>query len=52
MSPLWEDGDNQEEHPAGRDLTVEMAEAPHEPELLDDFPVVGELEPPEQGIKE
>lgn len=43
-SPLWEDGQHQEEHEAGMDLTAEMAGAPHEPDLLDDFPIVGELE--------
>lgn len=43
-SPFWEDGDHQSEHTAGHDLTEEMADAPHEPDNLDLYPVVGELE--------
>ena len=41
---LWEDGEHQGEHVAGKDLTDEIQEAPHEPDMLDPFPVVGELE--------
>jgi predicted heme/steroid binding protein len=41
---LWEDGEHQMLHEAGKDLTDEMADAPHEDESLEDFPVVGELE--------
>lgn len=40
---LWEEGDHQGEHVAGKDLTDEIAEAPHEPDMLDAFPVVGEI---------
>lgn len=41
---LWEEGDHQGEHTAGRDLTGEIADAPHEPDMLDAFPIVGEVE--------
>ncbi|MCL4473228.1 MAG: cytochrome B5 [Actinobacteria bacterium] len=40
---LWEKGDHQGEHAAGNDLTDEIAAAPHEPDMLDAFPVVGEI---------
>ena len=40
-SVLWEEGDHQGEHTAGVDLTAEMDDAPHFPEELDSFPVVG-----------
>ena len=43
-SPLWDTGDHQGEHTAGRDLSGEIDAAPHEPDLLEDFPVVGELD--------
>lgn len=44
-SPSWVDGEHQAgEHYAGHDLTAEMADAPHDPDMLDGFPVVGELE--------
>jgi len=43
-SYLWESGDHQGEHWAGADLTGELGDAPHEPDRLDNFPVVGELE--------
>jgi len=42
-SVLWEEGDHQGEHTAGADLTAEMDDAPHFPEELDSFPVVGSL---------
>jgi pyruvate ferredoxin oxidoreductase beta subunit len=41
---LWEDGDHQGLHEAGKDLTEEMEDSPHEDDSLSDFPVVGELE--------
>jgi predicted heme/steroid binding protein len=41
---LWEDGDHQGLHEAGKDLTDEMEDAPHDDESLIDMPVVGELE--------
>jgi predicted heme/steroid binding protein len=42
-SVLWEKGDHQGEHAAGADLTAEMDDAPHFPDELDAFPVVGLL---------
>jgi predicted heme/steroid binding protein len=42
-SYLWQDGHHQARHEAGGDLTDELEEAPHEAELLDDFPIVGTL---------
>jgi predicted heme/steroid binding protein len=41
-SDLWMDGDHQG-HNAGRDLTVDMNEAPHDEEVLMRFPQVGVL---------
>ncbi len=43
LSPLWQEGSHQEEHLAGKDLTREMADAPHDPDLLAEFPVVGKI---------
>lgn len=42
-SYVWEMGEHQEAHEAGHDLTDEMGDAPHEPDVLENFPVVGEL---------
>ena len=42
-SVMWKDGEHEGEHSAGADLTAEMDEAPHFPEELDSFPVVGSL---------
>lgn len=42
-SYLWEDGEHQSEHIAGRDLTIEIEDAPHGVEVLERFPVVGKL---------
>lgn len=42
-SDLWEDGDHQGLHEAGKDLTIEMEDAPHDPDELERFPIVGEL---------
>jgi predicted heme/steroid binding protein len=41
---MWEDGDHQGLHEAGKDLTQDMEDAPHEDDNLSEFPVVGELE--------
>nr|KXH77621.1 MAG: cytochrome B5 [Candidatus Thorarchaeota archaeon SMTZ1-83] len=41
---LWQNGNHQVLHDAGCDLTDSLAEAPHGPEMLDRFPVVGILE--------
>lgn len=42
-SDLWADGDHQGMHEAGADLTEEIESAPHDPDELFNFPVVGEL---------
>jgi len=42
-SDLWEDGDHQGMHEAGRDMTDDIESAPHDPDELLRFPVVGEL---------
>lgn len=42
-SLMWKDGDHEGEHQAGADLTAEMDNAPHLPDELDAFPVVGTL---------
>ncbi len=42
-SELWLDGDHQDIHLAGNDLTGEIVNAPHGEEVLTRFPVVGEL---------
>jgi|Deesub1362A_J573_1020465.scaffolds.fasta_scaffold16837_3 predicted heme/steroid binding protein len=40
---LWQGGRHQVLHRAGGDLTGELELAPHGPELLEKFPVVGTL---------
>ncbi len=40
---LWKGGRHQALHSAGEDLTEALREAPHGAELLERFPVVGEL---------
>jgi predicted heme/steroid binding protein len=42
-STSWGDGAHYDVHLAGRDLTQELAEAPHDDALLKEFPVVGKL---------
>ena len=42
-SLMWKDGDHEGEHRAGADLTAEMDDAPHFPDELEAFPVVGTL---------
>jgi len=44
---LWRGGRHQATHTAGSDLTDELAQAPHGPEMLDRFPIVGILVPEE-----
>jgi len=44
-SPLWLRGLHQDEHLAGRDLTAELADAPHGEENLEGFPLMGEFLP-------
>jgi len=40
---LWRGGRHQASHLAGRNLTDAIAEAPHDADLLDKFPVVGAM---------
>lgn len=42
-SDLWVDGNHEEMHTAGRDLTSEMADAPHDEDVLKRYPIVGVL---------
>lgn len=42
-SNLWENGTHKDAHDAGKNLTEEMDDAPHGPEELKDYPVVGTL---------
>ena len=42
-SPSWVMGDHQGEHVAGHDLSEEILAAPHEPDVLEEFPQVGEI---------
>ena len=41
---LWKDGKHQGMHRAGRDLTRAIERAPHGPEFLERYPVVGRLQ--------
>jgi predicted heme/steroid binding protein len=40
---LWKGGTHQALHAAGTDLTGHLAQAPHGPEVVRPFPVVGDL---------
>ena len=42
---LWLDGNHQGEHEAGKDLTEEMAQAPHGEETLERVKLIGILVP-------
>jgi len=44
-SPRWQNGLHPPDHQAGRDLTEELASAPHVRAVVERFPVVGTLEP-------
>ncbi|MBD3791031.1 MAG: 2-oxoacid:acceptor oxidoreductase subunit alpha [Campylobacterales bacterium] len=46
-SPFWKEGDHEEVHFAGEDLTSQLSGAPHGEEVFKSFPVVGRLETPE-----
>ncbi|MDD5434608.1 MAG: cytochrome b5 domain-containing protein [Nitrospira sp.] len=39
----WKDGIHQVTHLAGQDLTTELEAAPHHSDVLDKFPIIGEL---------
>lgn len=43
QSFLWKKGVHQVVHRAGCDLTEALTEAPHGPDMLNRFPIVGEL---------
>jgi predicted heme/steroid binding protein len=43
----WNNGLHEGEHQAGQDLTSELKQAPHVRTLIEQFPVVGQLEIPE-----
>ena len=43
-SIMWEDGEHEDEHSAGVDLTDDMDFAPHVEDVLEPFPVVGTIE--------
>ncbi len=40
---MWENGEHEDEHSAGADLTDDMDFAPHNDSVLQNFPVVGRL---------
>ncbi len=40
---LWKNGKHQVTHQAGYDLTEALKEAPHGPDMLERYPIVGEL---------
>ncbi len=41
---LWRGGEHQVLHRAGKDLTDDLKDAPHGPDMLEKFPVVGTLQ--------
>jgi predicted heme/steroid binding protein len=43
-SAMWDNGEHEDEHSAGVDLTDDMDFAPHNDGVLVGFPVVGNLE--------
>ncbi len=49
---LWRGGRHQAMHGAGRDLTEALELAPHGPEFLEKFPVVGMLKKGGEGDAE
>lgn len=51
MSPHWQEGNHQDVHRAGADLTVELQRAPHVRSLIERFPVVAVLEEDRPGLK-
>ena len=42
-SELWREGNHQDLHRAGTDLTAELMQAPHVRAVIERFPIVGEL---------
>ena len=43
-SPYWQDGNHQNAHQAGTDLSADLLKAPHVRSVIDRFPVVAVLE--------
>lgn len=43
-SSLWQEGNHENSHQAGRDLTQELKSAPHVRAVIERFPVVGQLD--------
>ena len=42
-SARWEDGNHENMHDAGKDLTIDLENAPHEPDVMERFPVIGTI---------
>lgn len=42
-SPYWREGNHQNAHQAGADLTADLLKAPHVRSVIEGFPVVAEL---------
>ncbi|MGD0056553.1 MAG: cytochrome b5 domain-containing protein [Methanomassiliicoccales archaeon] len=42
-SEQWEDGEHQYMHNAGQDQSDAISDAPHDPDVLERYPVVGAL---------
>ena len=43
-SAIWDEGDHLGMHEAGKDLTEDMEDSPHEEDNIFEMPLVGELE--------
>lgn len=43
-SPYWQEGNHQNAHQAGADLTADLLKAPHVRSVIERFPVVAALE--------
>jgi predicted heme/steroid binding protein len=46
---LWQRGEHQARHKAGRDLTAALDQAPHGPQVLARLPIVGALVDGDKG---
>lgn len=44
VSPYWQDGNHQNAHQAGTDLSADLLKAPHVRSVIERFPVVAVLE--------
>lgn len=45
-SPYWQEGNHQNAHQAGVDLSADLLKAPHVRAVIERFPVIAELEEP------